>query len=355
MKNRGWLEAAFIYIGTVIGAGFASGQEIVHFFAVYGTKGMTGMLIAIILFIMLPIVVLFRIKKDNIKGYDEFMVIVLGNRIGKFVEIILTLFLFISYSVMLAGGGAIVKENFNLNYNYGILIMALLTLIVFIFNVKGLSYANLILIPLLVLSILYIGIKIIGYNGLEFSNHIGANITSNGNWLTSSILYISYNSLSAIVIFTTIDNLLKNKKDIIKTSILSGILLGVMAFSILIPLLIKYTDVFGFEIPMLAIASSLNESCVKLYSFILMSAMFTTAIASGFSLITRLSKIICINKNILAIILPIVTLPISNLGFSKLVTTLYPLFGYLGLFIILIISIEFLLRLISIKKICKLR
>lgn len=349
MRNKGWIEAAFIYIGTVIGAGFASGQEIMYFFGVYGIKGIYGMCLTIFLFAILPIVVLSIIKKDNIKGYDEFMVNVLGDKMGKFVEIILTIFLFVSYSVMLAGGGEIVKENFNLNYNYGIAIMSILTLIVFILNVKGLTYANLILIPILIIGILCIGINTIGINGLEFSNHTGANMTSNGNWLTSAILYFSYNSLSSIVIFTTIGHLLRNKNDIIKTGILGGILLGIMAISILLCILIKFTDIFGVEIPMLAVASNLNEGYVNLYSFILISAMFTTAISSGFSLITRISKIMHVNKNILAIILPIITLPISNLGFSKLVTTLYPVFGYLGLFIILVIFINFLLTLFPIR------
>jgi len=349
MKNAGWIKASFIYIGTIIGAGFASGKEIIHFFGVYGTKGIYGILISTLLFATLPIVILLRIKKDNIKGYDEFMIKILGNKMGRFVEGVLTLFLFISYSIMLAGGGAIFREKLNLNYNYGILIMAILTLIVFIFSVKGLSYANLILIPILVIGIVYIGLSTICINGLELSNYKGAVITNNGNWLTSSLLYFSYNSLSSIVILTTISNIVRNKKEILMTGIFGGGILGIMALFILLPILIKYTDVFGFEVPMLAIASSVSKRYIDLYTFILISAMFTTAIASGFSLIIRVSKTLSINKNIIAIVLPMATLPISNLGFSKLVTTLYPLFGYLGLFIILVIFIEGLLRILPIR------
>lgn len=349
MKIKGWTKAAFVYIGTIIGAGFASGQEIIHFFGVYGTKGIYGILLATLLFSLLPIFVLLRIKKDNIRGYDEFMIKILGKRMGKVVEIILTIFLFISYSIMLAGGGAIFRENLSLQYRHGIGVMALLTLIVFIFSVKGLSYANLILIPILVVGIIFIGLNTIYSNGLEFSNYKGAIITSNGNWLTSSLLYFSYNSLSSIVILTTISSILKSRKDIIMTGIFGGSLLGIMALFILLPLLIKYTDVFGIEVPMLTIASTVNSEYTYLYSFILVSAMFTTAIASGFSLIIRISKILSVNKNVVAIILPIATLPISNLGFSKLVTTLYPLFGYLGLFIILVIFIEGLIRITPIR------
>lgn len=37
--NKNWVKIASIYIGTVIGAGFASGREIIEFFGIYGLKG----------------------------------------------------------------------------------------------------------------------------------------------------------------------------------------------------------------------------------------------------------------------------------------------------------------------------
>ena len=40
------LKIVFVIIGTVIGAGFASGQEIYLFFFSYGIKGLIGILIS---------------------------------------------------------------------------------------------------------------------------------------------------------------------------------------------------------------------------------------------------------------------------------------------------------------------
>ena len=48
--NKELDEDCFIYIGTVIGAGFASGREIIEFFGVYGVKGIFGMIISGVLF-----------------------------------------------------------------------------------------------------------------------------------------------------------------------------------------------------------------------------------------------------------------------------------------------------------------
>ena len=44
---------ASVYVGTVIGAGFASGQEILQFFGKYGYKGIPGIIVITILFSLL--------------------------------------------------------------------------------------------------------------------------------------------------------------------------------------------------------------------------------------------------------------------------------------------------------------
>lgn len=44
------LRIAGAYVAYVIGSGFATGQEIVQFFTVYGIKGIAGMLVCTVLF-----------------------------------------------------------------------------------------------------------------------------------------------------------------------------------------------------------------------------------------------------------------------------------------------------------------
>ena len=54
MKNTGvsTLKVAAAYIGTVVGAGFATGQEILQFFNRFGVMGLVGIVIATIMFVV---------------------------------------------------------------------------------------------------------------------------------------------------------------------------------------------------------------------------------------------------------------------------------------------------------------
>jgi uncharacterized membrane protein YkvI len=62
-------KIAFAYIGTVVGAGFASGQEIMRFFTVYGIYSIWPILIAASLFIFIGTKILRLGSKLNSQSY----------------------------------------------------------------------------------------------------------------------------------------------------------------------------------------------------------------------------------------------------------------------------------------------
>ena len=60
------LKVVFVIIGTLIGAGFASGQEMYLFFYSYGIEGVIGILISSILMGIVIYKVLVKVRKNNI-------------------------------------------------------------------------------------------------------------------------------------------------------------------------------------------------------------------------------------------------------------------------------------------------
>ena len=77
----------------------------------------------------------------------------------------------------------------------------------------------------------------------------------------------------------------------------------------------------------------------KIYSFIILASIFTTAISVGIGLLQN------INKNRysypqLVLLLCISSLFFSNFGFSNLINFAYPIFGYLGIIQIIYIVLR---------------
>ena len=71
MKNI--FKVVFVIIGTLIGAGFASGQEMYLFFFSYGIEGLIGIVVSCILMGLIIYKALCLIDKYNIKTYKEFL------------------------------------------------------------------------------------------------------------------------------------------------------------------------------------------------------------------------------------------------------------------------------------------
>lgn len=115
------LSAIFVIIGAIVGAGFASGQEIYTFFFVYGKWGIFGIIIATFLIGAATFKTLKIIKKYNVKSYDEFLDIIIGDinlkniNIKLILNFIINLFLLISFFVMCAGFSAYFKQEIGIN------------------------------------------------------------------------------------------------------------------------------------------------------------------------------------------------------------------------------------------------
>lgn len=151
------LKIVFVIIGTLIGAGFASGQEVYTFFFSFGKKGLIGIFIASLV-ISLAIYKTFKtILKTNVKNYEDFLKLLIKNKkIYYVIDAIINIFILISFYIMIAGFGAYLQQEFNLNSILGSSILAILCVILFRKNVDGVIKLNTIIIPILITIIILI-------------------------------------------------------------------------------------------------------------------------------------------------------------------------------------------------------
>ena len=93
MKNI--LKVVCVIIGTIIGAGFASGKEVYIFFFSYGIKGLFGIIISSVIIGIIIYKGLNLIKYYNIKTYDQFLENLIKNkRIKDFSDTVINIILY---------------------------------------------------------------------------------------------------------------------------------------------------------------------------------------------------------------------------------------------------------------------
>lgn len=323
------LKIVFVIIGTLIGAGFASGQEIYVFFYSFGINGIYGMLLSSSI-IGLTIYSTFKIiKKFSINNYEDFLnKLVKNKKLKEIISIIINIFILISFYIMVAGFGAYLEQEYNLNNILGSGILALICLIVFKKDVKILVKINEILIPLLIAIILFIGI--INVNNTDFSN-LKSYIIENNNreWLIMSIMYASYNCILLVPILISIKSYIKKEKDIKNISIISTIIIFVLLISIFFLLINVDINIKDLEMPAVYAIQKICYNIKNIYGVIILISIFTTAISSGLSFLNNTCKSTK-KYNISAIFICVSSIVFSKIGFSNLVNLLYPILGLLG-------------------------
>lgn len=320
-----------VIIGALVGAGFASGQEMYSFFYLYGTKGILGIIVTSILMSILIYKTLKIICINKVNNYNEFLEqFIKKEKARKIINLALNILLLITFYIMIAGFGAYFEQEIGLNKIIGSIILAILCSIIFFTNIKGVLKVSEYIVPVLIIFIITIGvinISTIDIKKIEI-------IQIKKHWLLSSITYCSYNLILLIPVLISLRKQIKEEKNIKKISIISGIIMISVSLMIFILLAKEKTDISQLEMPIVFIIRTYFAKFRKLYAFIILASIFTTAISVGIGFLQNISQ----NKKSYpqnVILMCITSLVISNFGFSKLVNLAYPIFGYIGIIQIL--------------------
>ena len=331
----------FVIIGTIIGAGFASGQEIYTFFNKYGLNGIIGIFISVFLIAYITYKTFKILLNNNINNYEEFVDYVLPKKLREnkllscTVSNIINIFLLISFGVMIAGFATYFKQELNVSKWIGATIIAVLTFITLLNSIDGVIKINVYLIPVIVILIIFLGINKIEYQKIISIGNNKSIIYS----ILSSILYASYNSITLIPILISLKNRINKQNETKKITILVTIILLVLSLIIFLLMNTFIEKINKIEIPIVYIASSLGNKFKIIYGIVVLMAIFTTAIGSIYGF---LDNIKVRNKKYILSALFICFLSIftGQIGFSNLINLLYPILGYLGIIQIIFLIIN---------------
>ncbi len=337
-------KVASIYMATIIGAGFASGQEIMQFFSSYYEGGFYGIVLAGVLFSIIGYVVLDKVYSERIRNYEEFLFPTVGWFLGWVMEILVTLFMISVFCIMIAGAGGIISDKLDISSQVAVLIVALLCAMVFFTEIKGIINISSIVTPILIIGILGFGLYIIFSKEMAVFSLSGSASKITDNWFFSSLLYVSYNSITSIVVMCSLLPYLKSRKSAVFGGVFGGLMLCLMAIVINFAIYLFYPNIATEDLPVMGMVDKYSVFLGGVYTVILLLAMFVSALTAGFGFVERISSKVNISKKIIILVICALSIPLSSIGFSGLIATIYPVFGYMGMFMVFIILIQFFTR-----------
>lgn len=259
-------QLAFVYVGTVVGAGFATGREIVEFFLRFGWPGLAGILISGLMFTFLGAKMMLIAVRINAKSYQELNQYLFGQTLGKFVNVFMLVILLGVTSVMLSGAGAIFEEQLGFSNQAGMIATIALSLFVMMKGVKGIFGVNVIVVPLLLLFTVIVLFDSFIFRGPEIHNL--AAFSANPDWILSAVSYGAFNLSLAQAVLVPIASELKSERLIIKGALIGGCLLTLVLIASFLSLS-TLPDVLLYEVPMAQVVFIVQHSVHIIYLFII--------------------------------------------------------------------------------------
>ena len=322
-------KVAGVYTAIILGAGFASGQELLQYFVMYGNYGFAGFLFSGVVFAVVGWAVLDICLKQRFTDYRQLIGYLLGERLGHVTEYVIAAFLLVLFATMLAAGGAAMRQAYHMPFMAGVLGIGVLCLFTFLFDVNGIVKINAILAPFMLVGGIFIGLyAFLNMYVSSFSTHVQP--TAARNWVTGATLYASYNIITAISVLASLHSVVSSKAIAKWGGILGGVCMTLLGICMALPLFLSYNQIHALQIPMLHIAQHYGKPMELLYLLILLAAIFTTAASNGFALLEWLAPKINVPSLMLKAGVVLVAVGFSELGFSTFVSSVYPIFGYVG-------------------------
>ncbi len=331
---------AATYIGTVVGAGFATGKEIIVFFSIYGNSGTIGIVICGFLFIVVGTKMMIISSRIQAYSYKELNNYLFGNRIGKMVNFFIFLVVISITSVILSGAGAVFHEQLGLPYQLGIMLTLLLCYLVVLKGLKGIFAINAYLVPMLIMFTIFIAFSIFGQYPHEFFNKIIPDqLSKDLSWLISPFTYTAFNLMTAQVVLVPLGNEIRDERIIKWGGFWGGFgLLSLLLMSHFSMSVFPWT--FTYEIPMAEVVRYFGTFIHIFFLFIIYGEIFNTVAGNVFGIARQLKATFNLKYRQTVLIILFIIFLISQIGYGNLLTVLYPMFGYIGLLFLIFLLLK---------------
>ncbi|WP_010648664.1 membrane protein [Oceanobacillus massiliensis] len=331
------LQLGSAFIGVIVGAGFASGQEILQYFTSFGLAGTMGAIVCTILFGYLGMILIRLGSRMQTTSHKEVIYRISGRYLGLIIDYVIIFTLFGVGVVMIAGAGSNLNQQFDFPYFIGTSLMFILVLLTGMLKVDRVVAIVGGITPFLILIVVILSIySLVTMDGSFASLDTIAkeHPTSLPNWIISAINYVSFN----IALGASMALVMGGAEDNEKTAALGG-LVGGLGIGVLILLshlaIFSNIDALQGEMPMLQLANIVSPTLGFVMSIVLFSMIFNTAVSMFFSFSSRFTEMGTRKFKLFLVISLVIAYALSFFGFTDLVSYFYPLIGYLGLVLII--------------------
>jgi uncharacterized membrane protein YkvI len=293
---RAAIRLSGAFVATIIGSGFASGQELVQFFTVYGIAGALGAAAVSFAIYAVFSVELFNFGKTMpAEKQTAFFTVYFGEKVGAVLDWFCVIYIYGVFFIMLAGAGATLNQYFGVPNAVGSILMAVLCAITVLLGLKKLVDVMGTIGPLLIISTIVIGIYALTKNAGNLATVDETLPTMNfmkaaPNWFISGVLYPCFSFLTLTPVLPSMASQAPNKKTTTAAAITGCLGFHLALLALVFAMFANLSVLNGKMVPNIALATIMNSKVALVFSVMILLAIFSSACPMMWGTASKLFK-----------------------------------------------------------------
>ncbi len=334
-------------IAFLIGSGFATGQEILQYYASYGFWGIFGTGLLVLVLMSYVAVEFFLVgRTEQFAKPSGVFYHYCGKYLGTFFDYFSILFVFLSFTVMVSGAGAVFEEHYGISKYAGGIALATAVGVTVWFGLKNLVGIIGKIGPVIVVVAIALGVFGIVTNpgGITEGNAIVGELDvtqASSNWFLAGLSYVGFCMLWLAAFLAALGKTARNRREAVGGGLLGGILFSLACMIVGLGLLANIESLFDAEIPMLVLAGGLGPWLAAAISVMILAGIYTTAVPLLWTVSSRFYDDSLPKFKYLTVILAIVGTVVGlALPFSQMVNIVYVINGYVGILLLVLMLVK---------------
>ena len=338
-------KIALAYVGVIIGAGLSSGQDLMQYFVSFGKWGILGTVFLGVLSVIFGKIIITLGSYFRSNDHFEVLSQISKPITNKILDISLIVSCFVIGFVMIAGAGSNLNQQFGLPSWLGALICAVLVIVVSFLDFEKITNVLGIFTPIVFIMIMIMAVCTFTGQSFDFKelDTIANTIsTSMPNLWFSVINYFSLCVMTGVSMAFVLGGSIMRIGIAEKGGTLGGLIISIIITITTCTLYANVKLATTADIPMLAIAKQINPVFSLVYALVIFGLIFNTAFSLFYALAKRFSS--NQTKRFYPILIGTVAVGylLSFMGFKKLVSVMYPILGYIGFMMLIILAIAWI-------------
>jgi uncharacterized membrane protein YkvI len=336
-------------LAFLIGSGFASGQEILQYFASYQYESiLVGIVIIAILFFANYCFVYAGNREKFTKGSEVFN-FYCGPIVGKFFDYFAAIFCFMSFVVMLGGIGATVNQQYGIPGVIGAVGLAISAGLTVIFGldaivniISKIGPALVVLSILIGLFTLFNSFSVIPEGAELIKTKQVTVMQASTNWFLAGCSYGGFCLMWLAGFMAQLGSEYEHNSKELQLGQFIGVFMLILACVIVgFAQVANIREVAGTQVPNLVLAQKLAPALAHGFAIIIVLAIYTTACPLLWTVSSRFTTQGSKNYKILTAALAVVACFVAlKIPFNTLVNYIYVLNGYGGALLIIFMVVK---------------